>query len=58
MEMGTPSGPQSQVVTRVNSLQMLQAGRWVVSSKPDFSLLLRMLADDPSLRERRKLEVE
>jgi hypothetical protein len=58
MEMGTPSGPQPHVVTRVNSLQMLHAGRWVVSSKPDFSLPLRMLADDPSLRERRKLEVE
>jgi hypothetical protein len=58
MEMGTPSAPEPQVVIRVNSLQMLYAGRWVVSSKPDFSLPLKMLADDPSLRERRKLEVE
>ena len=37
MEAGTPSGHEPQVVTRVNSLQMLYAGRWIVSSKPDFS---------------------
>ena len=58
MEVGTPSAHDPQVVTRVNSLQMLYAGRWIVSSKPDFSLPLKMLADDPGLRERRKLEVE
>lgn len=58
MESGTPSEHEPQVVTRVNSLQMLYAERWIVSSKPDFSLPLKMLADDPTLRERRKLEVE
>jgi hypothetical protein len=58
MESGTPSAHDPQVVTRVNSLQMLYAGRWIVSSKPDFSLPLKMLADDPGLRARRKLEVE
>lgn len=58
MESGTPSAHNPQVVTRANSLQMLYAGRWIVSSRPDFSLPLKMLADDPSLRERRKLEVE
>jgi hypothetical protein len=58
MEGGTPSAYYPQVVTRANSLQMLYAGRWIVSSKPDFSLPLKMLADDPGLRERRKLEVE
>jgi len=58
MESGMPSAHEPQVVTRVNSLQMLYAGRWIVSSKPDFSLPLKMLADDPGLRVRRKLEVE
>lgn len=58
IEAGTPSAHEPQVVTRVNSLQMLYAGRWIVSSKPDFSLPLKMLADDPGLRARRKLEVE
>lgn len=58
MEAGTPSAYHPQVVTRVNSLQMLYAGRWIVSSKPDFSLPVKMLADDPGLRARRKLEVE
>jgi len=57
-EEGTPSAYNSQIVMRVNSLQMLYAGRWIVSSKPDFSLPLRMIADDPAFRERRKLEVE
>ena len=58
MEAGTPSPHNPQVVTRVNSLQMLWASRWIVSSKPDFSLPLKMLADDPGLRARRKLAVE
>ena len=58
MESGTPSAHEPQVVTRVNSLQMLYAGRWIVSSRPDFSLPLKMLADDPGLRARRKLLVE
>jgi hypothetical protein len=58
MEAGTPSAHEPQVVTRVNSLQMLNAGRWIISSKPDFSLPLKMLADNPGFRERRKLEVE
>jgi hypothetical protein len=58
IEAGTPSAYHPQVVTRVNSLQMLYAGRWIVSSKPDFSLPLKMLADDPGLRARRKLKVE
>ncbi len=58
MEAGTPSAHEPQVVTRVNSLQMLYAGRWIISSKPDFSLPLKMLADNPGFRERRKLEVE
>ncbi len=58
MEAGTPSAHEPQVVTRVNSLQMLYAARWIVSSMPDFSLPLKMLADDPHLRARRKLVVE
>jgi hypothetical protein len=57
-EEGTPSAYNPQIVMRVNYLQMLYAGRWIVSSKPDFSLPLRMIADDPAFRERRKLEVE
>jgi len=57
-EEGLPSSYNAQIVTRVNSLQMLYAERWIVSSKPDFSLPMKMLADDPTLRERRKLEVE
>jgi hypothetical protein len=58
MEAGTPFPHVPEVVTRVNSLQMLHASRWIVSSKPDFSLPLKMLADDPGLRARRKLAVE
>ncbi len=58
MEAGTASAHNPQVVTRVNSLQMLYASRWIVSSKPDFSLPLKMLADDPGLRGRRMLAVE
>jgi hypothetical protein len=57
-EEGSPSSYNAQIVMRVNSLQMLYAERWIVSSKPDFSLPIKMLADDPTLRERRKLEVE
>lgn len=57
-EAGTPSAYHPQIVMRVNSLQMLYAGRWIVSSKADFSLPLKMIADDPAFRERRKLEVE
>lgn len=57
-EDGVPSVYQPQVVMRVNSLQMLYAGRWIVASKPDFSLPLKMIGDDPTLRERRKMEVE
>ncbi len=56
MEAGTPSAHEPQVVTRVNSLQMMNAGRWIVSSRADFSLPLKMVADDPRFRERRKLE--
>jgi len=58
MESGMPAAHEPQVVTRVNSLQMLYAGRWIVSSKRDFSLPLRMLADDPGLRARQQLKVE
>jgi Protein of unknown function (DUF4238) len=58
LEEGLPSSYDPQVVMRANSLQMLYAERWIVSSKPDFSLQMKMLADDPTLRERRKLEVE
>jgi len=57
-EEGLPSSYNAQIVMRVNSLQTLYAERWIVSSKPDFSLPMKMLADDPTLRERRKLEVE
>ena len=58
LEEGTTSTYDPQIVMRVNSLQMLYAGRWIVSSKPDYSLPLKMIADDPALRERRKLEVD
>jgi uncharacterized protein DUF4238 len=58
MEAGTPSAYHPQVVIRVNALQMLYASRWIVSSKPDFSLPVKMLADDPGLRARRKFAVE
>jgi hypothetical protein len=37
---------------------MLYAGRWIVSSSHDFSLPLKMLADDPCLRTRRNIEVK
>jgi hypothetical protein len=55
---GTPWLYDFRSVTRANSLQMLYAGRWIVSSKPDFSLPLQMIADDPALRSRRRLEVQ
>lgn len=57
IEEGTPSAYHPQIVMRVNSLQMLYAGRWIVSSKPDYSLPLKMIENDPGLRDRRKLEV-
>jgi len=58
LEQGTPSAYHPQIVARANSLQMLHAGRWIVSSKPDFSLPLKMIADDPAFRGYRKLEVD
>jgi hypothetical protein len=58
LEEGTASVYHPRIVMRVNSLQMIYAGRWIVSSRPDYSLPLKMIEDDPSLRERRKLEVE
>lgn len=58
LEEGAPSAYHPQIVMRVNSLQMLYAGRWIVASKPNFSLPLKMIDDDPTLRERRKMEVE
>jgi len=58
LEHGTPSPHDPSVVMRVNSLQMICAGRWIVSSINNFSLPQAMIADDPALRERRRLEVE
>ena len=58
LEEGTVSPHDPRIVMRVNSLQMLYAGRWIVSSNPDYSLPLKMIEDDPSLRERRKLQVD
>src|SRR6266852_926939 len=58
LKRGNPSAYHPQIVARVKSLQMLYAGRWIVSSKPDFTLPLKMIADDPAFRQRRKLEVE
>jgi Protein of unknown function (DUF4238) len=57
-EDGAPSAYHPQIVMRVNSLQMLYGGRWIVSSKPDFSLPLKMIETDPGLRDRHKAEVE
>jgi hypothetical protein len=54
---GTPSESKPEVVMRVNSLQMLYAGRWIVSSTPNFSLPLRMIAENPEFRERQKITV-
>jgi hypothetical protein len=58
LKLGTPSDYHPQIVMRVNSLQMLYAGRWIVSSRPDFSLPLKMIENDPGLRDRRKAEVQ
>jgi Protein of unknown function (DUF4238) len=57
LRLGTPSKYQHEVVMRVNSLQMLYASRWIVSSRPDFSLPLKMIADNPEFRERRRIDV-
>jgi hypothetical protein len=57
LRLGTPCGYQREIVMRVNSLQMLYAGRWIVSSRPDFSLPLKMIADNPEFRERRRITV-
>lgn len=54
---GTPSAHRPEIVMRVNSLQMLYAGRWIVSSKSDFSLPLRMIAENAEFRERQKITV-
>ena len=40
----------ARVVTRINSLQMMYATRWVISSKNDFSLPRRMLLENGSFR--------
>lgn len=40
----------ARVVTRINSLQMMYATRWVISSKNDFSLPKRMLLENRSFR--------
>jgi Protein of unknown function (DUF4238) len=55
---GTPSEYHPEVVKRVNSLQMMNAGRWIVSSWAEFGLPKQMIADDPAFRERRKMQVE
>jgi hypothetical protein len=57
LRLGIPSKYRHEVVMRVNSLQMLYAGRWIVSSRPDFSLPLQMIADNPDFRERRRIDV-
>jgi hypothetical protein len=58
LRSGAPGAYNGDIVMRVNSLQMIYASRWIISSKDDFSLPLRMIADDATLKERRKLEVE
>jgi hypothetical protein len=55
---GTPSTYNHEVITRVNSLQMLHATRWIISSQPDFSLPKRMIADSEKFRKGLKLEVD
>jgi hypothetical protein len=47
---GTPTAYDHEVVTRINSLQMLHATRWVMSSRNDFSLPKRMIAHDERFR--------
>jgi hypothetical protein len=58
LKEGTPTAYNHEVVTRVNSLQMLYATRWIISLQPDFSLPKRMIADSEKFREGPKLEVE
>lgn len=57
LRLGTPCEYRPEIVMRVNSLQMLYAGRWIVSSRPDFSLPLKMIDENPEFRERRRIEV-
>jgi hypothetical protein len=55
---GTPSPYDRQVTRRANSLQMLYASRWIVSSKPDFALENLMIADNEDVRTRPRLRVD
>jgi hypothetical protein len=46
LEGTLPCPYDPEVVARVNSLQMMYATRWVMSSRNDFSLPRRMITDD------------
>jgi hypothetical protein len=56
-ERGIPAPYDNRVTMRANSMQTIYAGRWIVSSRCDFSLARRMVADDPKLRKAPELEV-
>jgi hypothetical protein len=54
---GTPTPYDHRAVTRINSLQMLNASRWIISSQPDFSLPKIMIRDDEKMRKRRGISL-
>jgi len=58
MQLGIPSAYSQQVTLRANSLQMLYASRWIVSSRPDFSTPKMMIADSEEFRTRPKVRVD
>jgi hypothetical protein len=57
-EKGTPTGYNPETVMRANSLQMIHATRWIVSSRPDLSLPKIMIADDENFRKGPAIVVE
>lgn len=56
-DKGTPMLLKPENVTYHNSLQVMNSSRFVFSSKPDFSLVKRMLKDNPNFKTGRKIEV-
>ncbi len=54
---GTPTPYDHRVVMRVNSLQMIYANRWIISSKPDFSLPKIMINDNEKFRKGPEIKV-
>jgi hypothetical protein len=54
---GQPVPYDHRCTMRVNSLQVLYAARWIISSRPDFSLPKMMIDDDEKFRKAPRFKV-